>query len=318
MLERFDTTFSMGVLYHQRSPLDHLRQLRGTLRPGGQLVLETLFVPGDESYACTPPDRYARMRNVWHAADDRRAHESGSRRSGFRASRLSTTRNDDRRATQHRVDDLRVAARSAGSGDPDRTVEVGRHRAGRSLVAQRRSLGRTSFTKFSFDRNKRISMELSPAVEKYVLHWGEMGTRWGTNRTVAQIQALLYLSPEPLRADQIVDALSVARSNVSTSIRELQSYGLVRMTHVLGDRRDYFESSTTSGSCSASSSSSASSASSIRRCRCCGTLRPTVDAETDTHPVTKERIHNMLSSSDDRQWLVRTDQRRPTSTLRSS
>jgi DNA-binding transcriptional regulator GbsR (MarR family) len=85
-------------------------------------------------------------------------------------------------------------------------------------------------------------MEMSPAVERYVLHWGEMGTRWGTNRTVAQIQALLYLSPRPLRADEIVDILSVARSNVSTSIRELQSYGLVKMTHVLGDRRDYFES----------------------------------------------------------------------------
>ncbi len=85
-------------------------------------------------------------------------------------------------------------------------------------------------------------MILSPAVQKYVLHWGEMGTRWGTNRTVAQIQALLYLSPKPLRADEIVDLLSVARSNVSTSIRELQSYGLVKMTHVLGDRRDYFES----------------------------------------------------------------------------
>jgi len=85
-------------------------------------------------------------------------------------------------------------------------------------------------------------MEMTPAVEKYVLHWGEMGTRWGTNRTVAQIQALLYLSPKPLRADEIVDLLSVARSNVSTSIRELQSYGLVRMTHLLGDRRDYFES----------------------------------------------------------------------------
>jgi len=85
-------------------------------------------------------------------------------------------------------------------------------------------------------------MNLSPAVEKYVLHWGEMGTRWGTNRTVAQIQALLYLSPRPLRADEIVDALSVARSNVSTSIRELQGFGLVKMTHMLGDRRDYFES----------------------------------------------------------------------------
>ena len=85
-------------------------------------------------------------------------------------------------------------------------------------------------------------MNLSPAVQKYVLHWGEMGTRWGTNRTVAQIQALLYLSPKPHHADEIVDLLSVARSNVSTSIRELQSYGLVKMTHVLGDRRDYFES----------------------------------------------------------------------------
>ena len=87
-----------------------------------------------------------------------------------------------------------------------------------------------------------VTVKMTPPVEQYVLHWGEMGTRWGTNRTVAQIQALLYLSPEPLRADQICDLLSVARSNVSTSIRELQSYGLVRMTHVLGDRRDYFES----------------------------------------------------------------------------
>jgi tRNA (mo5U34)-methyltransferase len=61
----FDTTFSMGVLYHQRSPVDHLRQLRTTLKRGGQLVLETLYIPGEESCACTPPDRYARMRNVW-------------------------------------------------------------------------------------------------------------------------------------------------------------------------------------------------------------------------------------------------------------
>ena len=61
----FDTVFSMGVLYHQRSPVDHLRQLRDMLRPGGQLVLETIFIPGEESYACTPADRYARMKNVW-------------------------------------------------------------------------------------------------------------------------------------------------------------------------------------------------------------------------------------------------------------
>lgn len=63
--KRFDTTFSMGVLYHQRSPLDHLRDLRTTLRAGGQLVLETLYLPGEQSCACTPADRYARMRNVW-------------------------------------------------------------------------------------------------------------------------------------------------------------------------------------------------------------------------------------------------------------
>ena len=62
---RFDTSFSMGVLYHQRSPLDHLMQLRQTLRPGGQLVLETIYLPGEQARAATPPDRYARMRNVW-------------------------------------------------------------------------------------------------------------------------------------------------------------------------------------------------------------------------------------------------------------
>ena len=61
----FDSCFSMGVLYHQRSPLEHLRELKGMLRPAGQLILETIFVPGEESYACTPSDRYARMRNVW-------------------------------------------------------------------------------------------------------------------------------------------------------------------------------------------------------------------------------------------------------------
>jgi tRNA (mo5U34)-methyltransferase len=61
----FDTTFSMGVLYHQRSPLEHLGEIKATLRPGGQLVLETIFIPGEESCACTPEDRYARMRNVW-------------------------------------------------------------------------------------------------------------------------------------------------------------------------------------------------------------------------------------------------------------
>ena len=84
-------------------------------------------------------------------------------------------------------------------------------------------------------------MKLTAVMEKYILHWGEMGTRWGVNRTVAQIHALLYLSSEPLNAEQISDTLNVARSNVSTSLKELQSWQLARSVHILGDRRDYFE-----------------------------------------------------------------------------
>ena len=79
-------------------------------------------------------------------------------------------------------------------------------------------------------------------MQKYILHWGEMGTRWGVNRTVAQIHALLYLAPEPLHAEDITETLGVARSNVSTSLKELQSWQLVKVVHVMGDRRDHFES----------------------------------------------------------------------------
>lgn len=85
-------------------------------------------------------------------------------------------------------------------------------------------------------------MKLSPAQQKLVLHWGEMGTRWGINRTVAQIHALLYISPKPLNAEEIAETLGVARSNVSNSLRELQSWRIVRLVHVLGDKRDHFES----------------------------------------------------------------------------
>ncbi len=84
-------------------------------------------------------------------------------------------------------------------------------------------------------------MKLSPVQQKFVLHWGEMGTRWGINRTVAQVHALLFLSPKPLNADEIVETLSVARSNVSTSLHELQSWRIVKLVHVLGDKRDHFE-----------------------------------------------------------------------------
>ena len=84
-------------------------------------------------------------------------------------------------------------------------------------------------------------MQLSTVQQKFILHWGEMGTRWGINRTVAQIHALLYVNPEPLHAEQITETLSVARSNVSTSLRELQGWRIVKIVHVLGDRRDHFE-----------------------------------------------------------------------------
>src|SRR6187200_1451225 len=85
---------------------------------------------------------------------------------------------------------------------------------------------------------------LSAVAEKFILHWGEMGTRWGINRTVAQIHALLFLSPRPMHAEEIATTLGVARSNVSTSLKELQNWGIVRVVHVLGDRRDHFESMT--------------------------------------------------------------------------
>ena len=83
---------------------------------------------------------------------------------------------------------------------------------------------------------------LTPVKKQFILHWGEMGTRWGINRTVAQIHALLQVSAKPVTAEEIAVTLSVARSNVSTSIRELQAWGLVRAVHALGDRRQHFES----------------------------------------------------------------------------
>ena len=82
---------------------------------------------------------------------------------------------------------------------------------------------------------------MRPAVRRFVLQWGEMGGRWGVNRSVSQIHALLYLSEKPLTADDIAAALAMARSNVSNSIRELEGWSLVRRVSVMGDRREYFE-----------------------------------------------------------------------------
>jgi DNA-binding transcriptional regulator GbsR (MarR family) len=87
-------------------------------------------------------------------------------------------------------------------------------------------------------------MSLTPVAQQFILHWGEMGSKWGVNRTVAQIHALLYLRGVPISADDIVEILGVARSNVSNSLKELQSWNLIRTVHVMGDRRDHFETST--------------------------------------------------------------------------
>lgn len=82
---------------------------------------------------------------------------------------------------------------------------------------------------------------LPPAIERFIVHWGEMGEHWGVNRSVAQIHALLYVSEKPQTAEEIAERLSIARSNVSTSLKELVTWNLVRRVQVLGDRRDYFE-----------------------------------------------------------------------------
>lgn len=89
-----------------------------------------------------------------------------------------------------------------------------------------------------------MGVERYPEAMEFILHWGEMGTHWGANRSVAQVHALLYLSDVPLDAEAICDALGLARSNVSTALKELQGYGIVRRTHVPGDRRDHFVAET--------------------------------------------------------------------------
>lgn len=85
-------------------------------------------------------------------------------------------------------------------------------------------------------------MHLTQSMQDFILHWGDMGQKWGTNRSVAQIHALLHISPEPLSADEICELLNLARSNVSNGIKELQSLGLVQSSRKLGDRRDHFHS----------------------------------------------------------------------------
>ena len=82
--------------------------------------------------------------------------------------------------------------------------------------------------------------QLPPAIQRFILQWGDMGSQWGVNRTIAQIHALLYVSDRPLNAEDIAETLGVARSNVSNSLKELQSWKIVKRVPVPGDRRDHF------------------------------------------------------------------------------
>jgi tRNA (mo5U34)-methyltransferase len=119
----FDTTFSMGVLYHQRSPLEHLHQLRDTLRSGGQLVLETIVLPGDDACAATPPGRYARMKNVWLLPTLNELctwlDRTGFRR--VRAGDVSLTTSDEQRRTEWMTSDS--LADALDPADPALTIE---------------------------------------------------------------------------------------------------------------------------------------------------------------------------------------------------
>lgn len=119
----FDTVFSMGVLYHQRAPVDHLRELRGHLAPGGELVLETLVLPGEDAFSRTPPDRYARMRNVWHLPSVPEL-ETWLARSGLRDIRcadVTPTTTAEQRSTDWMP--FESLAEALDPDEPSRTVE---------------------------------------------------------------------------------------------------------------------------------------------------------------------------------------------------
>ena len=117
-------------------------------------------------------------------------------------------------------------------------------------------------------------MHLTDTMQRYIVHWGEMGSRWGMNRSVAQIHALLYLSEKPLNADEIGETLGIARSNVSTGLKELTSWELVQVTHVLGDRRDFFTAQHDTWEVIRVISKDANAARSIRRSPRCANVRP--------------------------------------------
>jgi len=135
---------------------------------------------------------------------------------------------------------------------------------------------------------------LPPAMTRFILHWGDLGTQWGVNRSVAQIHALLYLNEQPLNAEQIAETLGLARSNVSTSIKELLNWQLIHRVPILGDRRDHYAAETDIWEM----------VTRIARGRKAREVDPAeaalkaataeADADSKVSPVARERLHAML------------------------
>lgn len=135
---------------------------------------------------------------------------------------------------------------------------------------------------------------MPPAMTRFILHWGDLGTQWGVNRSVAQIHALLYLSEHPLHAEQIAERLGLARSNVSTSIKELLNWQLIHRVPILGDRRDHYAAETDIWEM----------VTRIARGRKAREVDPAeaalraataeADADAKVSPVARERLHAML------------------------
>jgi DNA-binding transcriptional regulator GbsR (MarR family) len=137
--------------------------------------------------------------------------------------------------------------------------------------------------------------DLPAAVRQFVLRWGDMGGQWGVNRSVSQIHALLFLSERPLTAEEIADRLAMARSNVSNSLKELQSWGLVRRTPVLGDRRDHFEAETDVWTIAARIVAGRKERELDPAISALGACVATAENDTSLHPVARKRLKEMLA-----------------------
>ena len=132
-----------------------------------------------------------------------------------------------------------------------------------------------------------------PEVRSFILHWGEMGSQWGVNRSVAQVHALVYLSNRPLHAEEICEKLGLARSNVSSALKELQSYAIVRRVHVEGDRRDHFTAETDLWDMLMKISAERKRREIDPTIQMLGELAESLDGRADVPPHVRERIGRM-------------------------